>query len=52
VSRVVRTVSAEDVSRASGIDPLPDGRSAADLYAIEQTSRIRRNGDGPDWTVL
>ena len=38
VSRIVRTVSAEDVSGASGIDPLPDGRSGAGLYAIEQAT--------------
>jgi hypothetical protein len=43
VSRIVRAVSAEDFSGASGIDPLPDGRSGAGLYAIEQASRIRRN---------
>jgi len=43
VSRIVRAVSAEDVSGASGIDPLPDGRSGAGLYAIEQASRIWRN---------
>jgi hypothetical protein len=43
VSRIVRAVSAGDVSGASGIDPLPDGRSGAGLYAIEQASRIRRN---------
>lgn len=43
MSRIVRAVSAEDVSGASGIDPLPDGRSGAGLYAIEQASRIRRN---------
>ena len=43
MSRIVRAVSAEEVSGASGIDPLPDDRSAAGLYAIEQTSRIRRN---------
>jgi hypothetical protein len=38
VSRIVRAVSAEHVSRASGIDPLPDGRSGAGLYAIEQAT--------------
>ena len=43
MSRIVRAVSAEDVSGASGIDPLPDGRSGAGLYAIEQASRIWRN---------
>ena len=43
MSRIVRAVSAEDFSGASGIDPLPDGRSSAGLYAIEQASRIRRN---------
>jgi hypothetical protein len=43
VSRIVRAVSAEDVSGASGIDRLPDGRSGAGLYAIEQASRIWRN---------
>jgi len=43
VSRIVRAVSAEDFSGASGIDPLPDGRSSVGLYAIEQASRIRRN---------
>ena len=43
MSCIVRAVSAEDVSRASGIDPLPDGRSGAGLYAIEQASRIWRN---------
>src|SRR2546421_12157199 len=40
---MVRAVSAEDVSGASGIDPLPDGRSGAGLYAIDQASRIWRN---------
>lgn len=40
MSRIVRAVSAEDVSGASGIDPLPDGRSGAGLCAIEQASRI------------
>ena len=43
MSRIVCAVSAEDVSGASGIDPLPDGRSGAGLYAIEQASRIWRN---------
>ena len=38
MSRIVRAVSAEDVSGASGIDPLPDGRSGAGLYAIEQAT--------------
>ena len=44
MSRIVRALSAEDVPGANGIDPLPDGQSAAGLYAIEQASRIRRNG--------
>ena len=43
MSRIVRAVSAEGVSGASGIGPLP-GRSGAGLYAIERASRIRRNG--------
>ena len=41
MSRIVRAVSAGDVSGASGIDPLPDGHSGAGLYAIKQASRIR-----------
>ena len=41
MSRIVRAVSAGDVSGASGIDPLPDGQSGAGLYAIKQASRIR-----------
>ena len=43
MSRIVRAVSAEDASGASGNDPLPDGRSGAGLYAIEQANRTRRN---------
>jgi len=38
VSSIIRAVSAEDVSGASGIDPLPDDRSGAGLYAIEQAT--------------
>ena len=34
----MRAVSAEDVSGASGIDPLPGGRSGAGLYAIERAT--------------
>src|SRR2546421_1733492 len=40
---MVRAVSAEDVSGASAIDPLPEGRSGAGLYAIERAIRIWRN---------